>query len=79
MVHLSSTASEEHMSMMAHSQRDISDSIWEKPEPHLPDREGSWGGGAHDNRRFVNAVFILEEDSKLLMWYDQAVTRWGRE
>jgi transposase len=26
-------------------------------EPYLPGREGSWGGIAHDNRRFINAVF----------------------
>ena len=45
------------MPIAAHRRRDISDSIREKPDPRLPDREGSWGGGARDNRRLVNAVF----------------------
>ena len=45
------------MPIAVHRRRDISDSIREKPDPRLPDREGSWGGGARDNRRLVNAVF----------------------
>ena len=57
MVRLSLTASEEHMPIAVHRRRDLSDSIREKPEPRLPGREGSWGGGARDNRRFVNVVF----------------------
>jgi transposase len=36
---------------------DISNFIGELWEPYLPGREGSWGGIAHDNRRFLNAVF----------------------
>ena len=28
-------------------------------EPHLPGREGSWGGKARDNRQFINAVFWI--------------------
>ena len=44
------------MSIMARGRRDISDSVWEKPDPRLPGREGSRGGGARDNRRFVNVV-----------------------
>ena len=56
-IRLSLTASGEHMSMMACGRRDISDSIREKPESRLPGREGSRGGRAHDNRRFVNVVF----------------------
>ena len=36
---------------------DITDKFWAKMEPLLPEREGSWGGRAHDNRRFINAVF----------------------
>ena len=35
---------------------DLSDSVWEKLEPHLPGKNGDWGGVAKDNRRFVNAV-----------------------
>ena len=35
---------------------DISNAIWNKIEPILPGRRGSWGGIAKDNRRFVNAV-----------------------
>ena len=36
---------------------DISDEFWQKLEPLLPGREGSWGGRVEDNRRFMNAVF----------------------
>ncbi|MGB7757604.1 MAG: IS5 family transposase [Salinisphaera sp.] len=35
---------------------DLSDRQWAPIEPHLPGRAGQWGGVAHDNRRFVNAV-----------------------
>ena len=45
------------MPIAVHRRHGISDAVWEKPEPRLPGREGSWGGGARDNRRFVNAVF----------------------
>ncbi len=38
---------------------DISDEFWIKLEPLLPGREGSWGGRAQDNRRFINAVFWI--------------------
>ena len=38
---------------------DISDEFWSKLEPLLPGREGSWGGQAKDNRRFINAVFWI--------------------
>ena len=43
----------------AHRRHDISDAVWKKLEPHLPGREGSWGGIAHDNRRFIDAVFWI--------------------
>lgn len=43
----------------AHRRHDISDSVWKKLEPLLPGREGAWGGKAHDNRRFINAVFWI--------------------
>ena len=35
---------------------DITDRAWELLEPHLPGREGTWGGRAKDNRLFINAV-----------------------
>ena len=38
---------------------DISDEFWQKLEPLLPGREGSWGGRAENNRRFINAVFWI--------------------
>ena len=38
---------------------DISDEFWQKLEPILPGRKGSWGGKAQDNRRFINAVFWI--------------------
>ena len=43
----------------AHRRHDITDTVWNLLEPHLPGREGSWGGIAEDNRRFVNAVFWI--------------------
>ncbi|MDR0234268.1 MAG: IS5 family transposase, partial [Zoogloeaceae bacterium] len=47
------------MSKAAHRRHDISDKTWEKIEPHLPGRSGSWGGVGEDNRLFVNAVFRI--------------------
>ena len=38
---------------------DISDQVWALLEPHLPGKTGDWGGVAHDNRRFINAVFWI--------------------
>ena len=43
----------------AHRRHDISDRAWKILEPHLPGRKGTWGGIAHDNRRFINAVFWI--------------------
>jgi|GEM_PF-1111009 Transposase and inactivated derivatives len=43
----------------AQRRHDVSDAVWKKIEPHLPGREGSWGGIAHDNRRFIDAVFWI--------------------
>jgi transposase len=34
-------------------------SPWLLLEPHLPGREGSWGGIARDNRQFIDAVFWI--------------------
>lgn len=39
-----------------HRRHDISDRVWALLEPHLPGREGAWGGVAKDNRLFINAV-----------------------
>ena len=43
----------------SHRRHDISDRVWSLLEPLLPGREGSWGGRAQDNRRFINAVFWI--------------------
>ena len=42
-----------------HGRHDISDKVWALLEPHLPGREGAWGGVAKDNRLFINAVFWI--------------------
>ena len=38
---------------------DMSDTVWNLLEPHLPGQRGQWGGIAQDNRRFVNGVFWI--------------------
>src|SRR5450631_3182304 len=43
----------------AHRRHDINERTWKLLEPHLPGREGVWGGRAQDNRRFINAVFWI--------------------
>jgi transposase len=43
----------------AHRRYDLSDATWKLLEPHLPGREGVWGGVAKDNRLFINAVFWI--------------------
>jgi transposase len=45
--------------LSSHHRHDISDRVWALLEAHLPGREGAWGGRAHDNRRFINAVFWI--------------------
>lgn len=47
------------MAIAAHRRHDISDEVWALLEPHLPGREGAWGGKAQDNRRFINAIFWI--------------------
>jgi transposase len=47
------------MTGLAHRRHDLSDSVWVLLEPHLPGRQGAWGGQAHDNRLFINAVFWI--------------------
>ena len=42
-----------------YQRHDISDKIWELLRPHLPGQRGQWGKIAHDNRRFINAVFFI--------------------
>ena len=43
----------------SHRRPAISDKAWALLEPHLPGREGGWGGVAKDNRLFVDAVFWI--------------------
>jgi transposase len=43
----------------SYRRHDISDQLWELLSPHLPGREGAWGGKAKDNRLFINAVFWI--------------------
>ncbi len=43
----------------SHRRHDISARVWSLLEPHLPGQAGSWGGVAHDNRRFLDAVFWI--------------------
>ncbi|MDR1475829.1 MAG: IS5/IS1182 family transposase, partial [Holosporales bacterium] len=38
------------METSAYHRHDISDERWEKLEPHLTGRKGSWGRVAQDNR-----------------------------
>ena len=38
---------------------DISDRSWSLIAPHLPGKEGDWGGIAKDNRLFINAVIWI--------------------
>ena len=47
------------MSTLSHRRHDISDSIWEALEAHLPGVKGKWGGIGKDNRLFINAVFWI--------------------
>ena len=47
------------MANISHRRHDISDHAWSLLKPHLPGREGSWGGLAKDNRQFINAVFWI--------------------
>ncbi|MBU3655951.1 MAG: transposase, partial [Alphaproteobacteria bacterium] len=42
--------------MPIHRRHDLSDKVWERLEPLLPGRKGSWGGIAKDNRLFINGV-----------------------
>ena len=37
----------------------ILDHAWSLLAPLLPGRRGAWGGGAKDNRLFVNAIFWI--------------------
>lgn len=45
--------------MQAHRRHDITDSVWENIEKHLPGRSGSVGRPSTDNRLFINAVFWI--------------------
>ena len=39
--------------VLTHRRHDVSDKVWKLLEPHLPGREGTWGGKARDNRMFI--------------------------
>lgn len=45
--------------METYQRHDISDRVWELLKPNLPGQKGGWGRVAHDNRRFINAVFWI--------------------
>ena len=45
--------------ILPHRRHDISDKAWSLLGPHLPGRQGVWGGIAKDNRLFINAVFWI--------------------
>ena len=47
----------------AYRRHDISDEVWVLLEPHLPGREGVWGGRARDNRQFINAEYSKNRSS----------------
>ncbi|CAM3494640.1 hypothetical protein XNC1_2420 [Xenorhabdus nematophila ATCC 19061] len=47
------------MSTPAYRRHDISEHVWNLPEPHLPGRKGAWGRVADDNRLLINAVFWI--------------------
>jgi transposase len=49
----------EERKLPAHRRHDITNNVWTLLEPHLPGREGVWGGQAQDKRRFINAVFWI--------------------
>ena len=40
----------------AHRRHDMSDRVWARLEPHLPEAGGKVGRPAFDNRRFLDAV-----------------------
>ena len=52
----------------SHRRHDISDKTWRLLEPHLPGRQGAWGGVTKDNRLFINAVFWVMRTGSL--WRD---------
>jgi Transposase and inactivated derivatives len=43
----------------SYHRHDISDGVWELIKPHTIGNKGSWGGNAHDTRKFINAVFWI--------------------
>ena len=50
----------------SHRRHDISDNAWERLEPFLLGRKGTWGGNARDNRQFINAVFWILRTGALI-------------
>jgi len=59
MPRFSNISSRGSMTLPAHRWHDISGHVWQKLEPHLPGRKGTWCGIAQDNRLFINAVFWI--------------------
>ena len=43
----------------AHRRHDMTEDVWERLKPHLPGGEGQRGRPAHDNRRFIDAVYWI--------------------
>jgi len=44
---------------LAHRRHDISGRVRELLGPHLLGHQGTWGGNARNNRKFINAVFWI--------------------
>ena len=49
----------EELMYSAMHRHNILDHAWSLLAPLLPGRRGAWGGGAKDNRLFVNAIFWI--------------------
>ena len=47
------------MPQAEYHRHDISDDVWAILEVVLPGQRGQWGGIAHNNRRFINAVLWI--------------------
>ena len=56
---------------------DMSDTVWNLLEPHLPGQRGQWGGIAQDNRRFVKGVFWILRTGAPLRDLPPCYGNWG--
>jgi transposase len=52
----------------SYHRHDISDELWERLDPILLGRKGTWGGNARDNRQFINAVFWILRTGALMIF-----------